>query len=463
MKLMAFLRKHAEPAVEEALKRSHAFCHTKQRPVTLAAFLLHSLGELGMTFTSRADSQPGVSKGEVEKELLRLLDHQVVKGAPGEFAFQAQRAAEISLCEPAQLVSLVSFVNACMKPGVLTDLHSKETICSLEKLGVSFVEPHPREEQGKTAVVGNAIDTPDDMTREIQQMVKKSTVGWDDIGGLEKTKEEIQVAFAIASSSLPEGVKLDAPRHMLFYGPPGTGKTLLASAASKELSATFFNAKVSGVLSKYFGESSKLIAALFREARKQAPSCIFLDEVEALTPPRSSEVSTTEKRVLSTFLSELDGMESKSGSQQDEMEMNHPETLLCVIGATNAPWDIDSAVLSRFGKMIYVPLPDCAARRSILDIHLARKGFSCALSSKELEQLTEGYSGRDIQRLCGEAVSLMLKATNPDLTGPHGRGQTLKVRPISEDEMKEALRRIRPKADAELLARYEVWAGDVIG
>ena len=115
----------------------------------------------------------------------------------------------------------------------------------------------------------------------VQALLHRSTVGWDDIAGLGETKRAIQSAYALSLATAPAGVQLSPVRNILFYGPPGCGKSLLAAATSRGLEASFFNVKVSNLLSKYFGESSRLVSALYAEARQQSPSVVFLDEVDA--------------------------------------------------------------------------------------------------------------------------------------------------------------------------------------
>jgi katanin p60 ATPase-containing subunit A1 len=186
----------------------------------------------------------------------------------------------------------------------------------------------------------------------VLSLIHKSDVQWGDIGGLEDTKDSIKSAYALALAQKPAGVQVSSWRNLLMYGPPGTGKTLLAAATAGNLEATFFNVKVSSLLSKYFGESTKLISALFSVARRLSPAVIFLDEFESLTPVRGSGESGAERRIVSTLLAELDGLQAKDDTG-----------FVLTICATNLPWLLDLAILSRFQRRIYVPLPDPDARR----------------------------------------------------------------------------------------------------
>jgi katanin p60 ATPase-containing subunit A1 len=188
----------------------------------------------------------------------------------------------------------------------------------------------------------------DNYEAQVTALIHKSSVRWEDIGGLEDTKRSIKLAYALALAQWPAGVESNERRNnILLYGPPGTGKTLLAAAAAGSLQATFFNVKVSNLLSKFFGESTKLVTALYAVARKMAPAVIFIDEFESLTPERGSGDSGAERRIVSTLLAELDGLATKDD-----------ENFVLTISATNLPWLLDTAILSRFKMRIYVPLPD---------------------------------------------------------------------------------------------------------
>jgi katanin p60 ATPase-containing subunit A1 len=293
-----------------------------------------------------------------------------------------------------------------------------------------------------------------DYENGVLDLIHRSTVTWEDIGGLEATKAEIQSAYALALARRPKGVRLGSARNMLLYGPPGTGKTLLAAAASNELDATFFNVKVSDMLSKWFGESTKLVSALYDVAEKRAPSVVFLDEFDALTPPRGGGESGAERRILSTLLSELDGLTEKGDSA----------AYVLTIGATNVPWLVDNAILSRFGaKLIHVPLPDAEARAAILAIQLDKAGHKSQVSIKDLVASTKGYSGREITQMCQEAIGRMVARANPSLLDVADKGKLelssyeLQVTPLTAEDFEHALSRVRPGTTREYLKRFDAW------
>lgn len=291
----------------------------------------------------------------------------------------------------------------------------------------------------------------EDYSSTIASLISTSRVTWQDIGGLEDVKKLMMETIVVAGLQAPEAVK--PWKGILLFGPPGTGKTLLASAAAGSLKATFFNVKASRMLSKYFGESSKLISALYEEARKRAPSIVFIDEFDALSLSRSGEQSEASRRMLSTLLAELDGFQDKKS-----------KLLLLTLAATNTPWDLDQAVLSRFPRRIYVPLPDKPAVKEIIRIHT--KGVD--ISGVDLEELASRcverlYSGRDLANLCQQAIWHMIREENPNLhelaSLPYEelKKRKLKVRGLRMQDFEEAMAKIKSPLKKSDIERYEKW------
>jgi SpoVK/Ycf46/Vps4 family AAA+-type ATPase len=293
----------------------------------------------------------------------------------------------------------------------------------------------------------------------VSNLSHASKITWDDIGGLDETKNEIKFALGMTLAQAPPGVKIAAWTRILFYGPPGTGKTLLAAATSNAVRSTegvpsvFYNVKVSSILSKYFGESSKILSELYGTARDTSPSVVFLDEFESLAGQRDASDSGAERRILSTLLSELDGMDSKGRG----------DIYVLTIAATNRPWELDSAVLSRFEKKILIPLPDEPTRERILRIHLERKGFPVEVGYPELAAMTDGYSGREIERFCKEVTTGMVEEVNKGILALVDQGldtvkkYKIKVRPLTKADFDAAARLIHPQTTAEEMKKYYNW------
>ncbi len=307
------------------------------------------------------------------------------------------------------------------------------------------------EESGSRKEVEKSGVDEEDFTSYIQNLIARSEVRWSDIGGLDEVKRLMMETIVIAGLQKPESIK--PWKGILLFGPPGTGKTMLAAASAGSLNATFFNVKADKVLSKYFGESSKLVSALYSVARDRAPSIVFIDEFDALSLSRSGDVSEASRRMLSTLLSELDGFQDKKSDR-----------LILTLAATNTPWDLDQAVLSRFPRRIYVPLPDVRACEEIIKIHT--KGLDTSkLSIHELAEMCVErlYSGRDISNLCQQAMWNMIRDVNKDLHKlaelPYDelKNKSLKTRPLTMEDFYLAFEKVKSPLTKKDVERYEKW------
>ena len=235
--------------------------------------------------------------------------------------------------------------------------------------------------------------------REI--LIEVPMVTWADVGGLEEVKQLLveAVEWPLVYGENFRRLGIDAPKGVLLYGPPGTGKTLLAKAVANESNANFITTKGSEILSKWYGESERHIAEIFRKARQVAPAIVFLDELDSLAPVRgggAGEPHVTE-RIVNQLLSEIDGMEELRG--------------VVVIGATNRPDIIDPALVrpGRFDELIMVPVPDAASRKKIFAVHTGKMPLADDVDLEELVERTEEYTGADIASICRKAGRLALR------------------------------------------------------
>ncbi|NJF25681.1 26S protease regulatory subunit [Thermococcus sp. Bubb.Bath] len=288
-------------------------------------------------------------------------------------------------------------------------------------------------------------------------LIGKSKVKWNDIGGLDEVKRLMMETVVISALQRPESIQ--PWKGILLFGPPGTGKTLLASAAAGSLNATFFSVKASNVLSKYLGESAKIITALYGVAREEAPSIVFLDEIDSLTTKRSGEQSEASRRMLATLLTELDGFQDKKSDK-----------LILTLAATNTPWDLDEAVLSRFPRRIYVPLPDEKATKEIIKINTRGLDISrLDLDAIAGESVRRFYSGRDLKNLCQQAIWNMIREENPNLHELASlpfeelRKHSLRTRPLEMRDFEEAFKKIKSPLTRKDIDRYEKWAEEFGG
>ena len=243
-------------------------------------------------------------------------------------------------------------------------------------------------EQGRTPA---APETRDQATLPVQRDV----VTLDDVAGLEDVKKRLQTEFLAPARNPELAAKYGktARGGLLLFGPPGCGKTFLARALAGELDATFMAVDSATVVSAFPGHSAKTIQSMFEEARRRAPSLLFFDEVDAVAPKRSSlRDAGWLKCMVNQFLAELDGFADNTG--------------LFVVGATNAPWDVDAAMRrpGRFDRTVAVLPPDFEARREILRTHLAHRQVG-EVDYDKLAKQTEGYSGADLVHAAEEAAS----------------------------------------------------------
>lgn len=272
--------------------------------------------------------------------------------------------------------------------------------------------------------------------------VEVPDVKWEDIGGLSNIKQELQeaVEWPLKYNDLFTYADATPPKGILLYGPPGTGKTLMAKAAANESEANFISIKGPELLSKWVGESEKGVREVFRKARQAAPCIIFFDEMDAIAPTRGGDHgdSGVTERVISQFLTELDGLEVL--------------TNVVVIAATNRPDIIDPALLrpGRFDRLLYVAPPDRDSRIQIIKIHTKKKPLADDINVDQLADHTEGYTGADIASLSSAAVMLALRefiSNYPDSKEAENHKQELK---IHMKHFEDAMKKIRPLSDQEL-------------
>ena len=279
----------------------------------------------------------------------------------------------------------------------------------------------------------------DEDTKRLREMLSETIVietpdvKLDEVAGLDEVKEAISEAIILPMKH-PELFisKARRPwRGILLFGPPGCGKTYLSKAIAAEVKATFYNVSAANIVSKWLGESEKLVKALFDLARRSSPSIIFMDEIDAIGTARSGEDVGGERRMKTQLLIEIEGLQSRDNER------------LLVLAATNLPWQLDPALLSRFEKKLYVPLPNQDARLKILKIHLEDIDLDSDVDLNEIADLTEGYSGRDISILCREAamapIRELARAGSIDKSSDE-----IHVRPVKRDDFINALKKIKP-------------------
>jgi len=265
-------------------------------------------------------------------------------------------------------------------------------------------------------------------------------IPWTSIGGLEDIKRELQeaVEWPLRYPDLYKELKHTLTKGILLHGPSGTGKTLLAKAVATESEANFISVRGPELLSKWVGESERGIREIFRRARQAAPCVVFFDEIDSIAPTRGmGGDSMVTERVVSQLLTELDGIQALSG--------------VVVLAATNRADMIDPALLrpGRFDKIVFVPMPDKAARHRILDIHSKDKQIGPDVDLVKVAELTENFSGADASSVANTAVSLVLheylaKYPTPEEAAKHASEAHVMMR-----HFEEAVKKIKTQREGK--------------
>lgn len=269
---------------------------------------------------------------------------------------------------------------------------------------------------------------------------EKPDLRFSDVAGLEDVKQDVRLKmiYPFQHPDLAERFGIRAGGGILLYGPPGTGKTMLAKATAGEIDATFFRISPADVLSKWVGEAEQNIKKLFDAAAAEPRSIIFIDEIEALVPARRDEGSSVMQRVVPQILQGVEGFDKKAGRP------------ILLMGATNVPWQLDPAMLrpGRFDEKVYIPLPDRAARRAMLDIYLAKRPVDPDVNLDALAERLETYSGADIRYICDRAATVPFLQSVA--SGQEGR--------ITSEIIADVLKDTPPSVTPEMLQKFHEWA-----
>ncbi|QKG92892.1 CDC48 family AAA ATPase [Halorubrum salinarum] len=276
--------------------------------------------------------------------------------------------------------------------------------------------------------------------------VEVPDVSWDQVGGLEDTKERLRetIQWPLEYPEVFEELDMEAAKGVLMYGPPGTGKTLLAKAVANESESNFISIKGPELLNKYVGESEKGVREVFSKARENAPTIVFFDEIDSIATERgkNSGDSGVGERVVSQLLTELDGLESLED--------------VVVIATTNRPDLIDSALLrpGRLDRHVHVPVPDETARRRIFEVHTRNKPLADDVDLDALARRTEGYVGADIEAVAREASMNASREFIGSVT-PEEVGESVGNVRVTMAHFEDALREVNPSVTPETRERYE--------
>lgn len=423
-----------------APKREETNGETERRTVAQLLTLMDGLKSRGQVVVIGATNRPD----SLDPALRRpgRFDREIEIGVPD--AEERQEILEIHtrnmpIEEDVDLKKLASTTHGF----VGADLESLCKESAMRVVRRILPEIKTDDEEIPEEVLKKIIVTKDDFKsalKEIQPsalrevLVQVPDVKWDDVGGLDEAKQELQeaVEWPLKYPETFQKLGVRPPKGTLLYGVPGTGKTLLAKAVASESEANFISIKGPELLSKWVGESEKGVREVFRKAKQTAPTVIFFDEIDSIASTRSGNDgdSGVTKRVVNQLLTEMDGLE--------ELED------VAIIAATNRPDIIDPGLMrpGRFDRHIKVDVPSEEARLAIFEVHTKNMPLAKDVNLKKLAKNTEGYVGADIEAVCREAAMLTLR-------------NDLKACEIPNKYFKEAIEKVKPaNSKEEQLVQY---------
>ena len=291
------------------------------------------------------------------------------------------------------------------------------------------------------------------MTKAVDSSYPRIT--YDELGGLKKEVQKIRemVELPMRHPELFDKIGVEAPKGVLLYGPPGTGKTLLAKAVAGETNAHFISLSGPEIMGKHYGESEERIREIFTQAEENAPSIIFIDEIDSIAPKRDEVSGELEKRIVSQLLTLMDGMKSRGK--------------VVVIAATNRPDSIDPALRrpGRFDREIEIGIPDDEGRFDILSIHTRGMPIDEKVDLKQISKTTHGFVGADLEVLAKEAAMKSLRRILPEIDYDEEKisSEILEKIQITSDDFRDALKEVSPSALREVQVQIPNVSWDDVG
>ena len=275
------------------------------------------------------------------------------------------------------------------------------------------------------------------------ELQKLPRISYEDIGGLKDEIKQVRemIELPLKHPELFDKMGIEPPKGVLMHGPPGTGKTLIAKAVANESNANFYTLSGPEIMSKYYGQSEENLRKIFEEAIENAPSIIFIDEIDSIAPKREETHGDVERRVVAQLLAIMDGLEERGK--------------VIVIGATNRVNAIDPALRrpGRFDREIEIGIPDRKGRKEILEIHTRGMPLAKDVNLDRLAEMTHGYSGADLEALCKEAAMRALRKILPDIDLETEKipAEVLNKLEATEKDFYEAFKSMTPSAMREVV------------
>lgn len=337
---------------------------------------------------------------------------------------------------------------------IFDDIMNVPGIGAMSQIKLAVVNTNP----GGVVKVGpntkvEITDEPVDVSK-LEGVSNLVGISYDDIGGLKEEVKKVRemIEIPLKKPELFDKLGIAPPKGVLMHGPPGTGKTLLAKAVANESDAHFIVINGPEIMSKYVGGSEENLREFFEEAEENAPSIIFIDELDAIAPKREETQGEVERRTVAQLLTLMDGLNSRGQ--------------VVVIGATNRPDSLDGALRrpGRFDREIEIGVPDKEERKEIMEIHTRGMPLAEDVDLDDLADTTHGFVGADLEALAKEAAMRVVRRIIPDLGAddeiPH---EVLEKLVVTKDDFKSALREIQPSALREVLVQVPNVTWDDVG
>ena len=354
-----------------------------------------------------------------------------------------KRAEQVMLApvEELNIVGLEDYLSEILEGRVV----AKENIITINVMGreIGFVIAGTTPADAPLLVDGSTEFVIGNVPKSISKGGPR--ISYEDIGGLRNEVQKVRemIELPLRHPEIFERIGIEAPKGVLLHGPPGTGKTLLAKAVASETNANFYSISGPEIMSKYHGESEERVRQVFKEAEENAPSIIFIDEIDSIAPKREEVSGDVEKRVVSQLLTLMDGIKSRGK--------------LVVIGATNRPDALDPALRrpGRFDREIEIGIPDNKGRLEVLQIHTRGMPLTEDVKLESIARVTHGFVGADLEALSKEAAMRSLRRILPEIDMEQAKipAEILNKIKITDKDFQEALKEVQPSAMREVIVQ----------
>ena len=391
---------------------------------------------------------------EAKKVVLAPIDARIRLGGDFNRAFRNQVMVQGDLINTGIKTPQRKAVGGGFFDDIFDDIMNVPGIGAMSQIKLAVVSTSP----GGVVKVGpntkvEVNEEPVELSK-LEGVTNLVDISYDDIGGLKEEVKKVRemIEIPLKKPELFEKLGIAPPKGVLMHGPPGTGKTLLAKAVANESDAHFIVINGPEIMSKYVGGSEENLREFFEEAEENAPSIIFIDELDAIAPKREETQGEVERRTVAQLLTLMDGLNSRGQ--------------VVVIGATNRPDSLDGALRrpGRFYREIEIGVPDKEERKEIMEIHTRGMPLADDVDLDDLADTTHGFVGADLEALAKEAAMRVVRRIIPDLGADDEiPPEVLEKLVVTKDDFKSALREIQPSALREVLVQVPNVTWDDVG